>query len=461
MANTKKLPLTEHVLSTNDKSSLISRVQTFLQEESLSTLKLCVGLSGGLDSVVLLHILVQCQQLLPLILSAVHINHGISPNAVLWSRFTQQYAAELGVLCHMYAVRLERKGGESLEAVARKARYDIYCQQECDAIVLAHHQDDQAETVLLQLMRGSGVVGLAAMPKKRTLSPSMFLIRPLLEASRAELLAYAQTHQLTWMEDESNTDIRYQRNFLRHEIFPRLSVRYPDIAKTLGRAAHYFAQTSDLLADFAKIDCPEITSGAYIRQEVLRTLSPMRQRNALYWYLRAKNIFPDEKGIREIQKAIHVSATDKMPTFSMQGKDIYLAQGVIAVVPTFIPPQTDIILYWHGESVIDVPAWQGQLYFTLVAGIGLPVDRLSSPLILKPRQGGEKIKLGPDRPHQTVKNLWQANHIPSWQRQRLPFIWGKNGLIMVPGAGTSCEEVMDQDGQGIQITWAPRDFTLP
>ena len=463
MASIRRLPLTEHIFSNElvDSKRLISRVQTFLQEEGLSTVKLCVGLSGGLDSVVLLHILAQCRQLLPLTLSAVHINHGISSNAPIWSQFAQQYAANLGVVCQLYSVQLARQGGESLEAVARKVRYEIYQQQECGAIALAHHQDDQAETVLLQLMRGSGVVGLAAMPKKRALSPSIDLIRPLLEVTRSELLLYAQAYQLTWMEDESNADICYQRNFMRHEILPRLSIRYPHITKTLGRAAHYFAQTSDLLAELAKIDCPEILSGAYLNQNAFKALPLNRQRNVLYWYLRTKGIFPDEKQIGEIQKALQTVAPDKMPTFSVQGKHIYLAQGMLAVVPAFIPPLTETVIQWQGEKIIDILPWRRQLHFTLAQAGGVAADILAFPLRLKTRQGGERIKLGFNQPHQTIKNLWQANHIPSWQRQRLPIIWGRNTLIMVPGAGIAYENVMDKNSQGIKLTWVPWDFALP
>jgi tRNA(Ile)-lysidine synthase len=457
MANIRKLPLTERTgLKEPDEHTLLTCVSTFLEETGLNTASICVGLSGGLDSVVLLHILAQCRQSMPFTLSAVHINHGLSINAPVWEQFVQHYAAQLGVVCQTYSVKLQRPGGESLEAIARKARYTIYQQQACDAIALAHHQDDQAETVLLQLMRGSGVVGLAAMPKKRALSPHLLLVRPILDITRAELLSYAQKHQLAWVEDESNADQRYQRNFLRHEILPQLKGRYPFITKTLARVAYYFAQTSDLLADLANIDCPDIASSRYLSQTVLTNLPLARQRNVLYWYLRAHEIFPDEKWIEEIQQAMLGAARDKMPTFIFQGKTIYLAQGLLAIVPTFTPPSTETIIQWQGEECIAIPAWRGQLHFINISP-SARLALLSSPLVLKARQGGEKIKLGPERPYQTLKNTWQVQRIPAWQRQRLPLVWQDNKLLMVPGVGSSCESALSKHGQ---LLWAPWDFSL-
>lgn len=458
MANTRKLSQIKDksLAPSDDSATLITCVQTFLQQEKLDAVKLCVALSGGVDSVVLLHVLTQCQTILPFTLTAVHVNHNMSPHAATWSEFAQHYADTLQVFCQVYSVNLTRQGGESLEAVARKARYTIYQQQACDAVVLAHHQDDQAETVLLQLMRGSGVQGLAAMPKKRSLSSGVRVIRPFLDISRATLLSYAKTHQLSWVEDESNVDSRYQRNFLRHEILPRLTPRYPFIAKTLARAAYYFAETGTLLAELATLDYPEMEHATYLSIAILHTLSLPRQRNVLYWYLRAKGIFPDEKWIIDIQKALH-KAVDKMPTFSVQGKDIYLAQGKIIVVPTFIVPCDEIVLTWQGESCIEVPAWRGRLYVT---GQVSRLETREWQWILKARHGGERIKLAPDRPHHTIKNLWQMNHIPAWQRQRLPFIWQNQALVCVPGAGIDEENSQQMAEKGIQLSWEPWDFEL-
>lgn len=440
---------------------LVSHVQTMLLDMDLASARLCVGLSGGVDSVVLLHILTLCQHTLPFQLSAVHVNHGIHVNARQWGVFAQNYAASIGVQCTVQEVQLMKKGGDSLEAVARHARYAIYQQIDCEAIVLAHHQDDQAETVLLQLFRGSGVVGLAAMPKKRQLQKNQLLVRPLLDIPRKELLAYANAHHLKWVEDESNEDTGFRRNFLRHDIIPKLQSRYPGLSRSLSRASGYFAETNDLLSDLAKLDCPQINHRVPLPKTLLLSLTLPRQRNVLYWYLRAHGIFPEEKWIEEILKVMLHASQESMPTWELQDKALYFSYGELVITPTFNLPDKPIYIHWQGEAEIRVAEWRGTLQLVEVKGGGISIDALkSAPLILQGREGRARLRLASNRPSHTVKHLWQVRKVPFWQRQRVPLVWFDGQLLMIPGVGMGCELEVKQDDVGITTIWHPWDFDL-
>lgn len=205
---------------------------------------LVLALSGGVDSVVLLQILAQISKQFTFNLSAIHIEHGISPNTKQWSDFCQNYCDALGIPLTIFSLSIKKQAQVSLEAAARQARYAIFKEISADCIVLAHHLDDQAETLQLQLLRGAGLRGLAGMPIMRLLSPAgkIKLLRPLLTVSRDTIQGYALQNKLMWITDESNDDTTYHRNFLRHQIFPLLEQRYPVYRETLARTSRHMGK---------------------------------------------------------------------------------------------------------------------------------------------------------------------------------------------------------------------------
>ena len=231
MASSKKLPANK---------TLQYQLKTFLADiflsQSLVNPKLVVGFSGGLDSCVLLHLLAECRQTLSFQLQAYHVHHGLSPNADAWADFCQDVCSKLNIPFTLSKVEINRNSGTGLEAAAREARYRALQSSGADFICLAHHQDDQAETLLLQLARGAGVKGLAGMA-----GLNKKLLRPLLDVSRVDLERYAKQHQLAWIEDESNIDTKFDRNFMRHEVLPKLEKKYPAIRQTISRAAQHMA----------------------------------------------------------------------------------------------------------------------------------------------------------------------------------------------------------------------------
>ena len=229
--------------------------------------RLVAGLSGGIDSVVMLDLLRRAAAKMRFELAALHVNHQINPAAAKWARFCGAYCRQLGIGLTVVKVNVPREA--SLEAAARNARYAAFARLPADFVALAHNLDDQAETVLLQLLRGAGVKGVSAMPALglriedwglrkisspltvETLHPRSHpsILRPLLDITRAEIEAYARARKLRWVEDDSNADTGFDRNFMRHRLLPVIAERYPAYRKTLARASRNFAEAAVLLDD--------------------------------------------------------------------------------------------------------------------------------------------------------------------------------------------------------------------
>ncbi|OGV74109.1 MAG: tRNA lysidine(34) synthetase TilS [Methylophilales bacterium RIFCSPHIGHO2_02_FULL_57_10] len=295
-------------------ADLDAHFSAFLQQHFFPGQHVVLGLSGGLDSRVLLHLLANARQQMDFKLSAIHINHRISPNADGWANFCAELCANDGIPFQAVAVDVPRDSGLGLEAAAREARYRVLLAQDADAIVLAHHQDDQAETLLLQLLRGAGVKGLAAMPgvryqgsgikgPKANIDPSLRtgksrgeeekpILRPLLDVSRSVLFEYAKAHGLEWIEDESNLDLAYDRNYLRSRILPELEQRFPAARKTLARSASHLAEAAALLEEVAREDAVCAVSDGRLDLAMLKAMSAARATNLLRWWVAQQSGVP-------------------------------------------------------------------------------------------------------------------------------------------------------------------------
>lgn len=241
-------------------------------------LRLCVGLSGGLDSVVLLHLLHKTRLAPGLVVSALHVHHGLSAQADEWAQFTARLCEEWSIPFSVRHVAVKPQG-DGLEAAARAARYGAFEQSDADVLLLAHHANDQAETVLFNLLRGSGVSGLSGMPVQRMLGEKL-IVRPLLGVGRAELLTYAQAHGLHWVEDESNASLAFSRNHLRHAVLPQLAKRYPSVVSTLARTAGHLAEADQLLEELALIDVADCVCQGAFDLERARSLPAVRNKKA-------------------------------------------------------------------------------------------------------------------------------------------------------------------------------------
>jgi tRNA(Ile)-lysidine synthase len=302
----------------------------------------CAGFSGGLDSTVLLDLLAPLCKEQGHVLRALHVHHGLSPNADAWERHCAALCAGLRVPLQVAHVAVNRAPRTSLEEEARRARHAAFADVSADIIVLAHHADDQAETVLLQLLRGAGPKGLAGMPPLKTLAPgaSTWLLRPLLDFSRAELLEYAQARGLAWIEDESNQDDSLKRNFLRNQVTPLLRAGFPAPAQTLARAARHQAEAAQLLDALADLDLAQAGAGAAVQApvvealevEVLKQHDDTRLKNALRrWLDRAGLRQPSAARLDALLRALRESSNDTRLRWEHEGACVVRQKGLLCL----------------------------------------------------------------------------------------------------------------------------------
>ncbi|MHB9119427.1 MAG: tRNA lysidine(34) synthetase TilS [Burkholderiales bacterium] len=420
--------------------------------------RVCLALSGGLDSVVLFDLLLSLRETVPFKLSALHVNHQLSPNAAQWNLFCADLCAQAGVAFKSIAVTVEQNKGLGLEAAARKARYAAFAAQPCDFLVLAQHLDDQAETVLLQLLRGTGLKGASAMPEARELEsgrPGLMLLRPLLDIPRRVLANYAAGRSLRWVEDESNAASDFDRNFLRHEILPRIEQRFPAYRQSLLRASRHFAEAACLLDDLARIDVGAALKANVLRLAALQGLSSARVHNALRFYLTHCGVpMPSVKRLREIGSQLLSARPDSAVCINLGEFEIRRFRGDAYVLHRLSKDTSAWVAEWRGEGQVALP--HGRLYFKTVTGCGLSVQKLQGcSLAINLRQGGEGLRTDERGSRRTLKNLLQEAALPPWVRCRLPLLFAENNLVCVPGVAVAWDWRAKDGEKGVAVEWHP------
>lgn len=423
--------------NSNPPVDLTARVSDCLGQFVRSGDRLVAALSGGADSVLLLHVLRKLSGRHGFHLSALHVNHGISLNSDRWQAFCKGLCETLSIPLEVRRVDVNRDDSEGLEGSARRARYEAFAEVAADWLVLAHHRDDQAETLLFNLLRGAGVGGAAAMPVVREFAnrPGLGILRPLLETSRCEIEDYARTEGLVWVEDESNADSRYARNFLRHQVLPLLRERFPGCNAVLARAAENFAESDGLLAELALNDAESVMREGRIIASRLAKLDNARARNLLRHVLRRENIAqPDSVRLHEIVRQVCFAAPDCRLRFDLGDKTLYRFRGEVWLVPH---AEAGGDMEWRGEDRLKWGA--AVLRFKALMGVGISREKLASGCVkLAPRRGGERFQPDGRRPRRELKKLLQEHAVPPWERSRLPLLWCGSDLVWVPGIGVDC-----------------------
>jgi tRNA(Ile)-lysidine synthase len=311
--------------------NLPERVGAFLAARLGPDERLTVGLSGGCDSVVLLHLLTRLGYLGRL--EAIHVHHGLSPNADAWAQFCADYSARLGVPLTVRRVVVDPSMGLGLEAAAREARYQAFAETASGCLLLAHHRGDQAETVLFNLLRGAGVTGAAGMPAERTFG-KLRLLRPLLDASRTDIEAYAGASGLSWVDDESNADTSLTRNFLRHDALLALNQRFPAAESSLAQAASHFSEAALLLDDLAALDWQQASENDAARLPVLKALSLPRLKNLLRYRLRQLGWqVPVTSRLDEFARQLQSAGPDRHPELRLPDGKMRAARGLLHWLP--------------------------------------------------------------------------------------------------------------------------------
>ena len=460
MASTRKLP---------PSKALLERVSAVLGRHVCRGDRLVAGLSGGIDSVVMLDLLRRAAAKMRFEIAALHVNHQINPAAAKWARFCGAYCRQLGIGLTVVKVNVPREA--SLEAAARNARYAVFARLPADFVALAHNLDDQAETVLLQLLRGAGVKGLSAMPvlrgdargqgkeeKKRhvlhasPLAPS--ILRPLLDITRAEIEAYARARKLRWVEDDSNANTGFDRNFMRHRLLPVIAERYPAYRKTLARASRNFAEAAVLLDELASIDMPN--AAAHLKITDLRALTTARAKNALRYFLGTHSVtMPNETRLAECVRQVQEPRATGI-AIDLGAHELRRFGSELRVVPKTPVPSADFRRQWQGEARLALPELGATLLMKKSRGSGLSLAKLQTAAVtVRLRTGGERLRPDAKRPRRSLKNLLQEARLPPWLRARLPLLYCGDTLVYVPGIGIDTAFGARSGEPAVEPQWQP------
>jgi tRNA(Ile)-lysidine synthase len=445
-----------------------ARVREILQRHVAAGARVAVGLSGGVDSVVLLDVLHGLAGPLQLKLSAIHVNHGLSPNAGRWTAFCRELCRRRAIPLRVRKVAVTR--GNSTEASARAARYAVFHAERAEFIALAHNRDDQAETLLLQLLRGAGVKGLSAMPVVKTLDATPtdleikiphtsrltpHLIRPLLDVPRSEILDYARRRELQWIEDESNADTGYDRNFLRHRILPLIAQRWPGYRTTLARSARHLAHAADLCDMLAMLDAQAVGEDGVLKIDALRALGAARAGNVVRRLLGIHGVdMPNTARLDEFLRQAFAARRDAQVRSVFGGVELRQFAGALHLVRPYAAAVPEAI-EWHGERRLRLPEWDGaMLVMKRVRGHGIRCAALDGESVtLRPRHGGERLRPDCTRPRRSLKNLLQESRVPPWQRERLPLLFCGAALVWAPDIGIDCRFQARAGEPGLEPSW--------
>ncbi|PYE21983.1 tRNA(Ile)-lysidine synthase [Paraburkholderia silvatlantica] len=429
----------------------------------LSTLagdaRIAVAYSGGLDSSVLLDAAVRVAGAARLV--ALHVHHGLSPNADAWLAHCEATARAYGVTFDAMRVELARDDAAGVEAAARDARYralDAMCAAHgVQALWLAQHADDQAETVLLQLLRGAGLAGLAAMAPARASVNGVVRMRPLLALLRTQLERYAYAQGLRWIDDESNDDTRYARNALRHDVVPALSAHFPGYRDALARTAAHAAAAQRLLDDLARIDLRDAgrEGGSALSHAALLALDDARALNLLRYWMRSLGLPAASAArladmLRQLREVVRDDPGAHALRVDHAGRRLRAYRGIVSweagrarderAGEGAAHAREPVSLIWRGEEVWRLPSWRGTYVFAPAApddADAVPERVLASaPLIARERSGGERLRDEAANVSRTLKNLFQARGVPAWERD-VPLLYVGKTLLFVPRIGVS------------------------
>lgn len=425
--------------------------------------RVVVGLSGGLDSMVLAHITIGLADTLGISVSALHVHHGLQADADDWAAFCETWCASRRLPCRIVHVQVPRDAADGPEAAARRARFQAYRQCDADWVLLGHHADDQVETILYRLLRGAGPSGLSGMPTSRPLAADTRtrLLRPLLEVPRARLLEYASAHGLDWVEDPSNHDTYYLRNFLRHEVLPLLESRLPGARAALLRTAELARFADTLLDQQADEDLAHISRGGGWSASALLSLPPERAVGLLRKLLREQGSpLPSQKRMYEIHRQFSGDGA---------GRGLRVAVGELRLcryrdrfwIEQAKPEHTtvdnpDATVVWQEGTALPwaLPWRRGTLELRESLGTGLSRARIASHgLRLESRCGGETLQVRAHGPHRSLKNLFQEAGIPAWLRDDTPLVWSGPNLVALPNIAIAHAFAARADEPGLELIW--------
>ena len=415
-----------------------------------------VAFSGGLDSTVLLHALAADSGNREVPIIAAHVDHGLHEDSSDWSAHCNAVAESLGVRFISKRVLVDDQAGHGPEAAARDARYRVLGSllEHDDWLLSAHHQDDQAETLLLNLVRGSGPAGLAGIAEIRSFEAG-WLVRPLLPFAQSDLRKYADLHELSWIDDPSNDNQQFDRNFLRHEIMPRLESRWPEVARRLQRSSRLASDAASLLNELAAIDAATLGDRPdRLQIDDLNALPVTRQRNVLRYAIRQLGLAPPSAAhVQKVIDEVIAAREDAEPVVCWNGveirryrKSLYL----LAADPFKAPADQGIAV---DAQRLQLEQDLGVLRLVSDSAEGLSQDVVKHGLELRYRHGGEKFRPSGQAHTKKLKKLLQEASIVPWMRDRIPLIYADGELVAVADLWLAAGAVSKP---GIAIHWENR-----
>jgi tRNA(Ile)-lysidine synthase len=413
--------------------------------------------SGGCDSHVLLHAAAQWHKRAGAkAFHAVHVDHGLQAASGAWARHCAAVCADLEIAITLLYIDARGGAGESPEAAARHARYRAFAglMQAGDCLLTAHHQDDQAETLLLQLLRGGGPHGLAAMPELSAFAAGLHA-RPLLAFPREELRSYAQRHALQWLDDPSNADSGFDRNYLRNVVMPSLRRRWPAAVRALARGAGHQAEAAHLLDFLAAEDMRRCEAAdRTLRISELLTLDAARQRNVLRYWLKSLGFkLPDTVRLAQVQQVLLHAAPDRSPEVRWEGVAVRRYRDHVYALAPHAAVYVNTVLPWNlaqalllpdGSSVIAVPSHGDGVKSALCQ---------QQAVTVRYRHGGEECQSAPRGATRPLKKLLQETGVPPWERERIPLIYVGERLAAVAGYWVCAPCRARADEEGIAFEW--------
>ncbi|MEX5744486.1 tRNA lysidine(34) synthetase TilS [Massilia sp. X63] len=445
--------------------------------QTYSPSSIALACSGGLDSMALLRLAHAWAAESGIPLHAFHVHHGLSPNADAWLAHCAQACAALGIAFDHRRVEVV-KGKDGLEAAARKLRYralgEMCVQHGVPLLLTAHHLDDQAETVLLQLLRGAGPAGLSGMDAANRApgllgDEALVMARPLLALARAQLDDYARAEGLDWVEDESNSDARHARNALRHGVMPALAASFPGYQQRLARGAAHVQSAQRILDEVAQQDLAASLDGDAIDLARVQQLSRDRIDNMLRHLFSSRGLaMPSSAWLGEMVSQLFSAREDAQLKVTHPACHIRRHRGKLFITPKLPDlagmrdPDDEGVLVkegegfrWRGEAALAFPAYGGVLHFEPAAQGFDPAWLRSRPLTIDFRQGGERLKPAANRPSRSLKQHYQALGVPAWERERAPLVWSDRELLFAAGIGMDCRYLSEGAGQGgrIALRW--------
>jgi len=436
-------------------ASVVEAVRVVLASRVNAAKRLAVAYSGGRDSTVLLDAACRISRAASLEVAALHVHHGLSPEADRWIEHCTRECGHAGVPLYVERVSVTRASRTSLEDQARSARYDALValarRARTQVVLLAHHQDDQAETLLLQLLRGSGPRGLAAMPVSR-ISSGVTWLRPLLDVPRAAIDAYAAQCRLQYVDDESNASDAHRRNMLRNTVIPALREIRSGYPATLARAAGLQAQAAELIDALAEIDAREHFDGASLACVALASVSTARACNVLRWFLRSRGLpAPSSARLHAMLAQFRDPRDDSQATVRHAGREVSLFRGRIHAHASALQPFS---VSWAGGDRLALP--HGELRVVRSSGGRIDPQRLfATALHVRSRLGGERMALPASAGHRSLKDMLREAGLPPWQRRALPLVFAGERLAVVPGIAVDPAFLAPAGTDGVDLVWTP------